>query len=355
MHPPFIRALLFFRSVSSSASRNGVLTTITGSAARSTETHSGPASGGFFSNRSTVAGTFALVGVEVVVLFFAIFLCRRRHRKKQIRSLVGRMHLLQNHTQTNPFSAGSFEDHNPHGPPSLNGSRHDRAKKNPDSVEGDHTENGLATQGSVKQQYYEDEDIYHETKYPPLARATPGPFMNHRFWDGDASLHHHPYRTALQPPPYSRDTTTVNHSPAITQSRAYFPFRSWRPLSQVPSSSSTYPPILSVAEEDVSVYELPTSMVISSPKTTVLPLQNNGRRASATRLSSYEALVNPGIYAMTSLHQEDSQGYTPVSPMRPSLHAPSPSYPPPIPPKSPLRRVMSTRDTLDDSCNKTER
>lgn len=342
MHPP---------SASSSASWNGVLTTITGSAATSTKTYSGPASGGFFGDRSTVAGTFALVGVEIVVLFFAIFLCRRRHRKKQIRSWVGRMHIPQNHTQTNPFSADSFEDHNPRDPPSLIGSRHDRGN----SAEGDHTENGLATQGFVKQPYYEGEDTYHETKYPPLARANPGPFINHRFWDLDTSLHNHPYRTALQPPPYSRDTTAVNHSPAITQSRTYFPFRSWRPLSQVPSSPSTYPPTLSVAEEDVSVHELPASMDIPSPKTTVLPFQNNGRQASTTRLSSYGAPVSPGIYAMTSLHQEDGQGYTPVSPMRPSLHTPSPSYPPPIPPKSPLRRVTSTRATLDVSYNKTER
>lgn len=331
-------------SASSSASRNGAPTIIDGSAATSTEAHSGPASGGFFSNRSTVAGTFALVGIEVVILFFAIFLCRRRRRKKQMRSWVGRMDLPQSHTQSNPSSADSFEDHSHRGPPSLNGSRYDRGSKI--GAEGDDTENGLAIQGFIKPQYYEDEEIYHETKYPPLARANPGTFMNHRFWDVDTSLHHHPYRTALQPPPYSRDTTS---SAAITQSRTYFPLRSWRPLSQANSFSSTYPATLSVAEEDVSVHELPASMDIPSPKTTVLPLQNNGRRANATRLSSYGAPVGPGIYTMTSLHQKDGQGYTPVSPMRPSLHTPSPSCPPSIPPKSPLRRVMSTRDTLDVS------
>lgn len=97
----------------------------------------------------------------------------------------------------------------------------------------------------------------------------------------------------------------------------------------------------SVAEDDGTDDQLPTPPDIAFPKATVVPGQSYGWGASATEQPSlYRITAAPETHTMTPPDSEDDQG---------SSDEPRQSFPPPIPPKSPLRRGASMRTMSDVS------
>lgn len=265
-----------------------------------------------------------------------IFLSYRLYRKNQeLRARARGVPISQS-----PFTVDSSDYRSPHDPPSPIGRKYSWRRNPFHSTADEHAlyvENGFSAQILTKQQSNLGDDPLSEAKHPHLAKINPGFIVNYR--DRDDTLGRQSYRPEPRPPSYDKGPTVVNQSLAIARPKAYSPFSNWPRPSQAHPSSSIYSAPLPVAEDSNSSHHLPSPTSIARPKTAAVPNENYDSVASSKRPGSCRVPVDPGTYIMTPPNPEDDQGWTL---MKPSSDGPCQLYPPPVPPKSPLRRATST-------------
>lgn len=276
-----------------------------------------------------------------------VFWCCRRNQKNlllQARARERRTHLR--HKCKHPLVTNSFEYKNVLHLASAVRRQDSRRKKSPHGVVDErmleYMEKGYVTKALTKRQSNVGDGTLYGVKEPDLAGAAPEFALN----DGNPAkpLDRQAYQQNSQPPLREKCLPTVIHSPTITPPRAHVPFHSWR-LSRPPSYRSIHPIILTMEEDDDSVYQLP---IPTSIETTAV--QNQSSDGSSPREPGSCAVpVNPETYLTIPPNLRDGQGHRSISPMDPLCDRSSQTRPPPIPPRSPLRRAMSMRTMLNVS------
>ena len=280
-----------------------------------------------------------------------IILSHRLYRKNQrLQAQAQEMRIFQNHIHENPPAVDSSEYHNSRGAPPPTGCRPSWGKLPLYNTTDEHiwyAESGSPAQGLTGQQFNVGDDALREAKHPYLVGINPGFVVNRR--DRGGTLDRQTHRQDPRPPPDDKGPTTANHSWATIRSRAYSLFPNWRRLPRVPPSPSIHPATSPVVEDDGSARQLPAPTSIASPKTAAVLDQSYNRGASSKRLDPYRALVGPGTYMMIPLNSEDDQGRTTAPLVKSPFDGPCAPVPPPIPPKSPLRRLMPMQTIVDVS------
>jgi hypothetical protein len=278
-----------------------------------------------------------------------IFLSHRLYRQNQRpQTRAWQMRVSRNPMHENSFTqVDSSECHSPLDPPSPIGRQRSWGKRPLYHADLLYMESGFPTRSPTEQQSDVGDPPSRRIKHPYLAGTNSGFPTNYR--DRDDTLGRQAYGQEPRPPPYDKDPTTVNRSLAKTQPRTYIPFPKRRRPPQTPPSPSIYSTTLPVAEDDNSVHQLPTPTSIACLKSPAVPNKIYDPGESSKRVSSDRVLVDPGTYMMTPLELEDDEGYTAVSLIKPPSDGPCELCPPPVPPKSPLRRVVSMGTMLDVS------
>ncbi|KAF9651876.1 hypothetical protein BDM02DRAFT_428576 [Thelephora ganbajun] len=349
---------LLNRPLAVSTDQNHVFTTSTQPDAGRTEVPVvGSTSHGFFGNRGAFAGTFTAVGIAAVVILLTIFLCCRRYRSKKQRQLrIRNMHISQPRIRENPFADDPFVYFDPRDHATTAERQHNQEERPSlsatDKQVTGYAGSGDSTYGLNVQRNDVGNGILYETRNPRLTGINPGIVVNYRDRElDDPFSDRQAYQQNPRPAFYGKGPAAVNHSLAVTSSRAYLPFPSWRPASEISSSPSLYPATPSVTEDGDSVHQLPTPTSVAYPRTT--PNQGYNWGASAKRSSSYRASAQPEAYR-TPPGSDDGQGSPAIAQQEPPTDGQDRSIPPPIPPKSPLRAAMSMRTILDVRVSKME-
>ncbi|KAF9651874.1 hypothetical protein BDM02DRAFT_424900 [Thelephora ganbajun] len=305
----------------------------------------------FFSNTGAVAGTFSVLGIEVALVLLMIYVCHRRYRRDGLPQVwARRMRVFRSHARENPPAVDPFAYSNPPGSATATEHKDGWGKHSFLNMTDEHPmeymESGPSTQGLGRQRNDVEVDALYGIRSPRLAGMNPGIIVNYRDRELDNPKGRQVYRPKPRPNSYGKGPAVVNHSLAVTSSRAFLPFPYWQPVSEAPPSQSIYSTILPVAEDDNLVHQLPTPTSIAYPKATAAPYQSYNWGASARRHSSYMFPVNPETSMVTPPYPEDDdQGLR----QKASFPGPRQSYPPPIPPRNPLRRAMSMQTILDVS------
>lgn len=250
----------------------------------------------------------------------------------------------------NPFALGSSESYNPRCPsPSI---KHQYSRrKNPFYSIADeqvfYQENGFSARRLAKQRFNMGGGALREPKHPYLNGTNPGFIVDYR--DRDDALHGQAYRPDSRLPPYDNGPTISNHSLTSLQSREHSSLSNWRCLPQALPSPSTHSAALSMTENIDQIHQLPAPMSIAHPKPPPVPSGNYNNGAGSRRLDSPKALADTGTYMMTPLHSGVDRCYTGVALTKLPSDRPRQVYPPPVPPKSPLRKALLTRTIPDVS------
>ena len=309
----------------------------------------------FFSNKSAVAGTFAVVSIVVVTIILMTFLCYRRHRKNKqlpvqvqdVRDVrMSRAQMLED-----PFADDPFAYSNPRDSAVTIGRQH-RLERLPSLSATDeqtmgYAESGSSTHGFNIQRNDVGENILYETKKPPLAGFDPGVVANYFKQNPDDPFSdRHVYQPKPRPVSYWKSLTTTDNLSTATPSQAYLP--NLRRTSDTPSSPSVYPTSLTVAEDGKSDRQPPTPTNVAFPKTTAVPSRSYNWGASAKKPSSYGVLVHPEAY-MAPPDSADDKGSLATVQQEPPVDGQHQSIPPSIPPKSRLRTATSMRTILNVS------
>ena len=287
-----------------------------------------------------------MASIELGFLLLLLYLCRRRYRSsKERRARARDMRIFNPRSHENQFVVDPFAYSDPHEWNTMV-SRQNSWKKNHFLGETDkqtmgHTENESSIQGLNRQR----SDVRNDALYG--ARGLRPAVTNCRDQDTEGPLVHQRYPPKPQQTPYGNGTTNRNPSLKITPSREYLPLFSWQSISEVPPSPSIYPATLPVAEDDEPDHPLPTPTSIAPPKPAAFPNQGCNWGTSANKPRSYRVPVNHEAYMMAPLDSEDDRGFPAVA--RQKTPCDEPRLPPPIPPRSPLRRVLSAQTMLNVS------
>ncbi|KAF9786108.1 hypothetical protein BJ322DRAFT_768262 [Thelephora terrestris] len=250
---------------------------------------------GLSSGRTAIVATFTVLGILLLILLMVLGSCRR-YRRNQLLQARARERCVHLHLKCKrPFAASPFEYQNLVYPASSIGRQDSRAKKPPSGVKKEqrleHMESEFVIDGLAERQSNIGDDTLYDTKHPHLAGSIPEFKIND--WEPNHPL------------------------PTIAPPRAHF--HDSRRLSRAPSYPSLHPVISSVEGDDDSDYQLPIHASIAyPPETTVVPNQSSDCESSPKERGSWV------------VGDRSSQ-----------------SSPPPIPPRSPLRRALSMRTMLN--------
>ena len=302
----------------------------------------------FFSNRGAVAGTFGGAGIVVAIIILTIFLYCRRNRRIKERGWARNLTISQPKMLESPFTDddddpfASSNSRDSAGTTELQHSWEKHTPLNATGVQGfGYVRNGFGTQGNGI-----GDDILYETNNTRLAVTNPGFVVNYRNQNvDDPFADHQAYQPTSQPPSNGMGPTTINRLSPLPLSQAYLPFPNWRPASVTASSPSVYPSTLPLTEDDESDHRIPTPTPVAIPKTTAGPNQSYNWGASVNNPNSYR--VNQAY--VTPPDSSDGHGPPTIIQRRTSSDDQRHSVPPPIPPKNPLRTVLSMRTMLNVS------
>ena len=269
----------------------------------------------FLGNREATAGTFTAIGIGLAVILLMVILCVRRNKQRQAQT-------RETYTPQLQIRKISFVDDS-------------YARSDPyDSAAAVEAHHRLA-----KQWVDIEKNASYEARDTRLAANSPGFVVGHRGDNLDEPLD--PRVSQAMPKSLSCDegpSTADRVSPKVIQSRAYFPFPHWRPVSQTPSSPSIYPPSLS-AVDDTTVCQLPNPPSTACQRNIAVPDQSRDRGANAnTKKPSLRRVpVKPELYTTPPRSGVDQRSPDVVEQQHCGDQRP---VPPPIPPKSLLRSGM---------------
>ena len=282
-----------------------------------------------------------MVIIELGLVVVLVYACLRQYRRKKQQGRALKMQISRPYSDEIPITMDPLPFPDPSESITVV-SRQNSWKMHPyaasvvDEHEMEHTENVLSTQGY---NMWRGDGLY-DPANPRSVWVNPGIAATCSDRDIENPFVHKQYQPKAQRIPDGVGTPHTHHPSVIIPSRAYLPFPSWRRIPDTASSPPVYSATLFVGADDEAEHLLPTPRSIARPKAAAFSNQSYNLGVNANESRSHRTFVKPDTYAITPSNTGKNHGSRTFARQYPPSDRIRQSSPPPVPPKSPLRRPM---------------